>query len=162
MRLKDIMTDRVVTIGPDEPADAAWSRMQRDRIRHLVVVEGRRLVGVISERDLGGPAGGNVRRGRYVRDLMAQNVATADPDTTLREAANLMRGRLIGSLPVLRKGRVAGIVTATDVLDALGRGFTRPVSAATRRPVRMPPAAARSAARRTRGRGGQGRRQPRA
>ena len=161
MRLKDIMTDRVITIGPDVPADAAWSRMQRDRIRHLVVVEGRRLVGVVSERDLGGPRGDDVRRGRHVRDLMARKIASARPDTTLREAANLMRGRMIGSLPVLRSGRIVGIVTATDVLDTLGRGFTRPTTAATRRPVRTPPAAARAAARRARRPGGQIRRQPR-
>ena len=161
MRLKEIMTDRVITIGPDASAEAAWSRMQRDRIRHLVVVEGRRLVGVISERDLGGPAGDDVRRGRHVHDLMARKIATARPDTTLRKAANLMRGRLIGSLPVLRNGRVVGIVTATDVLDPLGRGFPRPPTAAMRRPVRSPPAAARAAARRARRPGGQARRQAR-
>jgi CBS domain-containing protein len=57
MRLEEIMTSRVVTIGPDEPASTAWSRMERERIRHLVVVESGRIVGVLSERDLGGQGG---------------------------------------------------------------------------------------------------------
>ncbi len=137
------MNTDVVTIRPDQTATAAWTRMQRKRIRHLVVVDGTRLLGVISDRDLGGRDGAAVRRGRTVRDLMTENVATASPTTTLRQAANLMRGRLIGSLPVLDDGRVVGIVTATDVLDELGRGSTRPAVRAQRQDMRLPPASAR-------------------
>lgn len=74
-----------------------------------------------------------MRRNRAVRELMSAEVASAVPHTTLRQAANLMRGRLIGSLPVVEGGRVVGIVTATDVFDELGRGFARPVRKASRR-----------------------------
>jgi CBS domain-containing protein len=133
MRLQEIMNTRVATIGPDAPARDAWSRMQDRRIRHLVVTEGRRLVGVISERDLGGRGGAEVRGKRAVRELMSAEVASAVPHTTLRQAANLMRGRLIGSLPVVEDGRVVGIVTATDVFDELGRGYVRPARKGTRR-----------------------------
>jgi CBS domain-containing protein/ribosome-associated translation inhibitor RaiA len=146
MRLEEIMTTRVVTIGPAEPASAAWSRMERERIRHLVVVDSGRIVGVLSERDLGGRGGAGLRRGRFVRELMTKHVASAKPETTLRQAANLMRGRLIGSLPVVSNGRVVGIVTATDVLEELGRGSSRPAVAAQRRSMRLAPASARSAA----------------
>jgi CBS domain-containing protein/ribosome-associated translation inhibitor RaiA len=146
MRLEEIMTSRVVTIGPDEPASTAWSRMERERIRHLVVVDAGRLVGLLSERDLGGQGGAGLRRGRFVHELMTKHVASAKPGTTLRQAANLMRGRLIGSLPVVSDGRVVGIVTATDVLEELGRGSSRPAVAAQRRSMRLPPASARSAA----------------
>jgi acetoin utilization protein AcuB len=148
MRLHEIMSTRVATIGPDDAASKAWSRMQQRRIRHLVVADRTRLVGVISERDLGGRAGANIRRGRTVRDLMTPDVASAAPDTTLRQAANLMRGRLIGSLPVVEGGRIVGIVTATDVLDELGRGSARPAANIVRREVRMPPAGLRHAVRR--------------
>jgi len=136
------MTAEVITIDPDASANDAWRLMQRHRIRHLVVTEGKRLVGVISERDLGGREGGALRRGRSVRELMSPQVATATPNTTLRQAANLMRGRLVGSLPVVEKGGVVGIVTATDVLEELGRGATRPTTRAQRRDMRLPPAAA--------------------
>jgi CBS domain-containing protein len=147
MRLHEIMTTDVVSIGPDQAASAAWSRMEREDIRHLVVAEGERLLGVLSERDLGGRHGGAVRRGRLVRDLMTAQVAVATPSTTLRQAANLMRGRLIGCLPVVDNGRVVGIATATDVLDELGRGSTRPAVKAKRQGMRLPPAGARTAKR---------------
>ncbi|BAU48354.1 acetoin dehydrogenase [Sulfurifustis variabilis] len=146
MRLQEIMSTEVITIGPDETASVAWSRMARAGIRHLVVTDGTRLLGVLSERDLGGRQGGAVRKGRTVRDLMSPQVTSARPATTLRQAANLMRGRLIGALPVLEDGRVVGIVTATDVLEELGRGSSRPTVRATRQSIRLPPASARRAA----------------
>lgn len=158
MRVDELMSVRVVAVGPEETADAAWLRMQRERIRHLAVIEGSRLVGMLSERDLGGRGGADLRRGRLVRELMTPRVATASPGTTLRQAANVMHGRLIGSLPVVDCGRVVGIVTATDVLEELGRGSTRPAVRAKRRGMRLPPASARKAARRA---GEQGRREKR-
>jgi CBS domain-containing protein len=125
------MRNPVVTIGSGESADDALHRMRKHRIRHLVVTsDGGVLAGMISERDLGGRHGGAVRRGRSVKDLMTARVVSAKPAMTLREAANLMRGRMIGSLPVVEGTELVGIVTATDVLDALGSGSTR----ATRRP----------------------------
>ncbi len=145
MRLREIMTTEVVSIGPDEAANTAWSRMDREGIRHLVVTEGKRLLGVLSERDLGGRHGRAVRRGRAVRDLMTPQVAVASPATTLRQAANVMRGRLIGCLPVVDDGRVVGIATATDVLEELGRGSSRPAVRAKRQDMRLPPASARAA-----------------
>lgn len=143
MRLQEIMNTEVVTIGPDDAASTAWARMQRKRIRHLVVTRGTRLLGVLSERDLGGRDGNVVRRGRTVRELMTRQVASATPGMTLRQAANLMRGRRVGSLPVMEGGRVVGIVTATDVLDELGRGSSRPAVRAQRRSMRLPPVATR-------------------
>jgi CBS domain-containing protein len=131
--------------------------MQREGIRHLVVVDGKRLLGILSDRDLGGREGAELRRGRLVRELMTTPVASAKRDTTLRQAANLMRGRLIGSVPVVENGRVVGIVTATDVLDELGRGSTRPAVAARRRDMRLAPSSAR-AVRRGRDRGARPRR----
>jgi len=106
------------------------------------------VVGVISERDLGGRGGARVRRNRSVRDLMSTPVTTVPPDTTLHRAANVMRSRLVGCLPVVDRGRILGIVTATDVLDELGRGSARPAVGAKRRAMRMPPAGMRQAVRR--------------
>src|SRR5512146_3042763 len=100
MRLSELMSQRVVTIDSREPASAAWSLMRDNRIRHLVVTSHDELAGVISERDLGGRQGGAARRGRSVEELMSSRVVSGTPKMTLREAANLMRGRMIGSLPV--------------------------------------------------------------
>lgn len=148
MRLSEIMTEPVVSIDANATAKAAWAKMQQEQIRHLIVTENNQLVGVISDRDLGGKNGTDIRRGRTVRDLMSENIATATPDMTLRQAANLMRGRLIGCLPVLEGEEIVGIVTATDVLDTLGRGATRPEGLYRRAPVVRPPAQMKSVARR--------------
>lgn len=137
-RVGDIMQTRVVTIGPEEPAAAAWIRMRRRGIRHLVVVDRDDVVGVLTERDLGGRAGADLRSGRRVRDLMTRPVLRADPTTTLRNAADVMRSRLIGSLPVVRDDRIVGIVTATDVFDALGSEKSGRLSNAEKRLLRAP------------------------
>ncbi|HET7565594.1 MAG TPA: CBS domain-containing protein, partial [Gemmatimonadaceae bacterium] len=119
MQLEEIMTPRVITITPEESASAAWTRMRRRGIRHLVVIDDGHPVGVLSERDLGGRAGTSRRRGQTVRSLMTDAVVSAEPDTRVRQAADLMRERLIGSLPVVDGDQLVGIVTATDVFDAL-------------------------------------------
>src|SRR5690606_21700338 len=89
-------------------------------IRHLVVMDHAGLAGVISERDLGGRTGAARRTNRRLQDLMSARVASVAPDTDLRDAAEVMREKLIGSLPVLDGDELVGIVTATDVFEALG------------------------------------------
>jgi len=137
MRVRELMRTPVVTIGSDESADEALRLMRKHRIRHLAVTSDGELAGMISERDLGGPHGEATRRGRSVEDLMASRVVSAEPTMTLRNAANLMRGRMIGSLPVVEDQELVGIVTATDVLDALGSGSTRPTRRPEPRSLRM-------------------------
>jgi predicted transcriptional regulator len=103
--------------------------MKLYRVHHLVVVDAReRIVGLLSDRDLGGRRGAPVREGRSVADLMTRRVVTAAPEDTVRATANLFRGRQISCLPVLRVGRLAGIVTVTDLLELIGRGAERPVA----------------------------------
>lgn len=119
MQVRDLMVSPVLTINPEEQASTALSRMKRRRIRHLVVVEDESVAGVISERDLGGPSPAPANR--TVRELMTPDVSSATPGTRLADAAKLMMERQIGCLPVLDRGRLVGIVTATDVLDELGR-----------------------------------------
>lgn len=138
MRLSDLMQQRVVAIDSAESAAAARSLMRRHRIRHLVVTSGRELAGIISERDLGGRHGEEPLGHRSVEELMTPRVVNGTPKMTLREAVNLMRGRKIGSLPVLDEdGTLIGIVTATDVLDELGRGFIKPTRRPEPRTLRM-------------------------
>lgn len=122
IRLQDIMNTDVKTIAPGAAAEQAWGLMQQFDIHHLVVVDGRDVVGVISARDLGGNRGASVRKNQIVSDLMVQKPVTAKPDDTLRQAANKLRGNGIGCLPVVADGKVKGIVTITDCLDLIGHG----------------------------------------
>ena len=128
MRVQDVMTRNVKTVSAATTADEAWTLMRMKRIHHLVVLEGRDIAGVISDRDLGGPHGGTMRDTRLVSELMTENVVTIEPETPVRKAANLLRGRSIGCVVVAREGRVVGIVTTADLLELIGRGIERPVA----------------------------------
>lgn len=139
MRLQDIMSAGVVTIGPDDLVSTARAVMRQHRIRHLVVVEKGRTAGILSERDLGGERATTPPAERRVRDVMITDVVSATPETTLRQAANLMRGRTIGSLLVVKDDSIVGLVTTTDLLDQLGRGAIRPNVRVERPPLRRPP-----------------------
>jgi CBS domain-containing protein len=131
MRVEDVMTRGIQTVSPDTSAEDAWNLMRTHRVHHLVVTDGRRTAGILSDRDAGGPRGASVRKNRAVRDLMTGHVVTVPPTTTIREAANVMRGRSIGCLVVADRTRMLGIVTVSDLLDLLGHGMERTVAATT-------------------------------
>jgi len=120
MRVRELMSTNVVTIAPDEASRIGRRRMQKERIHHLVVVDDGHVVGVLSARDLPPPTSSTDGDGT-IADLMTQRVKKATPDMTVSQAAALMQEARIGSLPVLEHENLVGIVTATDVFDALGR-----------------------------------------
>jgi len=135
MRVQDVMTRNMKTVSAATTADAAWELMRMKGIHHLVVLEGREIAGVLSDRDLGGPHGAIVRGSRLVSELMTENVITIEPELPVRKAANLLRGRSVGCLVVVREGRVVGIVTTADLLESIGRGSERPVVVTRRPPI---------------------------
>src|SRR5512132_3144045 len=101
MRINEIMTAPVYTIGQDEAAATAWETMRFRRTRHLVVNDANGyVVGVVSASDLGGKNGSPLRVRRRVRELMTAKLVAVTPETTIREAANLMRGHNVNCLPV--------------------------------------------------------------
>ena len=132
MRVQDFMTDAVRTVSPTMAAEDAWQLMQQAGIHHLVVLDGARLVGLVSDRDLGGARGGSLRKGKRVADVMTTDVVTVLPETPVRKVANVMRGRTIGCVVVAVGDRVRGIVTVADLLELLGRGAERPAPTAVR------------------------------
>jgi CBS domain-containing protein/ribosome-associated translation inhibitor RaiA len=138
MRIRELMRTPVVTIEATSAVNDAWSLMKDRGIRHLVVTEGAELIGVLSERDFERRPGGGLPHDQSVEEVMTPGVVTTRPSSTLRQAANLMWGRRVGSLPVLERDRLVGIVTATDVLEVLGRGSSRPTIRAERHTLRLP------------------------
>jgi CBS domain-containing protein len=128
MRVQDVMTEEVQTISPTSTAEDAWELMRRGGFHHVVVTRGSQVEGILSDRDGGGRLGTSVRRGHTVGELMTKSVVTVGPTTTVRKAANLMRGRSIGCVVVTERGRVVGIVTVADLLELLGRGGARPAA----------------------------------
>jgi acetoin utilization protein AcuB len=133
MRVGEVMSAPVRTVKAEDTANRAWELMRLYRIRHLVVARpDGGVAGLLSAADLGGPRGDLVRDGRLVGDLMTKKVVVAAPQTSVREAANLMRGRRVNCLPVVDGRKLQGIVTAIDLLDLIGRGADRPVATSER------------------------------
>jgi acetoin utilization protein AcuB len=134
MRLADIMSSEVKTIGPGASVAEARTRMGAAGVHHLVVVDDSLVVGVVSDRDLGGrvSAGRADADGARIEEVMSPHVVSMGPDATIRQAANRLRGRGIGCLAVMEDVRLRGIVTTTDLLELIGRGVERPIERSTR------------------------------
>ncbi len=124
MRLSDLMASPVETLSIDAAVDEARAAMRRLRIHHVVVMDGRRIAGVVSSRDLATKAADAAAN---LGELVGGEVVVADPHMTTRQAANLLRGRAVGSLPVVDRGKLVGIVTISDLLELVGKGAERPV-----------------------------------
>lgn len=131
MRVYEVMNKAVETVNPQVAASEARTLMRNKKIHHLVVTRGGALEGVLSERDLGGPKLPKVLGKFTVGDLMTTPVVAVTSRTLVRRAAALMKGRSIGSLVVTSaNGKVAGIVTVSDLLDLLAN---KPVHVAKKR-----------------------------
>ena len=123
--VRDVMTRKVVTIGPETSCDKARRLMDELRIRHLPVVDGGRLVGMVSDRDVRSVAVQSP--GTLASRIMTPDPVTVTPDTRVEYAARIMLDRRFGSLPVTDGRALIGIVTYTDLL----RAFVRVIETAT-------------------------------
>jgi acetoin utilization protein AcuB len=111
MQVSDIMTARVVSVSPTDTVEVARQTLRSHRIHHLLVIDRGNVVGALSSRDLAGSPDG-----RLVSEVMSSDVTPVDSSAPLRSAAALMIGRTTGCLPVVADGKLAGIVTTTDLL----------------------------------------------
>ena len=129
MHVRDLMTRSLVTATPDTTVTDARALMARERIRHLLVTDGSRLVGIVTDRDirlnLASPATSlsvwelNFLLARLtVGQVMTKSLLVVDPDRDAREAARIMLDHRIGALPVLDAGRLVGILTESDLVRA--------------------------------------------
>ena len=130
MLVRDCMTPDPTTVTPQTTLRDALRLMRRERIRHLPVVEHGRLVGIVTWTDLmrGSPSPASALAAweipdllaqTAVRDVMTEHPVTVAPDLPVEDAARLLRQRKIGSLPVVDGDRLVGIVTETDLFDAI-------------------------------------------
>jgi len=130
MRVCELMTAKPITVDPKTPMLEARQRMVEKRIRHLVVVENARVVGIVTDRDirlnLPSPATSlSVWEINYllaqltVGGVMSASVIVVDPDRPVAEAARIMMDHKIGALPVVDEGRLVGIITESDFVRAM-------------------------------------------
>jgi acetoin utilization protein AcuB len=129
MNVCDLMTTSPITVSPETPVLDARQLMLEKRIRHLLVADGSKLVGIVTDRDirlnLPSPATSlsvweiNYLLARMtVASAMTKSVVTIGPRSQARDAAQMMLDHRIGALPVVDSGRLAGIITETDLLRA--------------------------------------------
>jgi CBS domain-containing protein len=118
-QVSEWMTRDVVTLKETDDLTRADMLLARERIRHLPVVRGRKLVGLVTHRDLLralATAGGEVRSGKlWAMDVMRRDVTTVHPDTPLREALQVLLSHKYGCLPVVDEAnQLVGIITEHD------------------------------------------------
>ena len=116
MTVGDIMVKPVVTATPNASVAEARRLLEKARVRHLPVLDGGLLVGIVSDRDLRSARSDSLP----LREIMTRTVFVLSPDTSIRRAARLFRERKFGAMPVLDGREVAGIVSVVDVLRVLG------------------------------------------
>lgn len=120
MKVRDIMRPRPFTIASTDTLGNAQRAMMRARIRHLPVMAGGHLVGILTERDLLGArahADGDELWWKIpVARAMRSPVQTAGADDSLSEVAGRMAMSKIGALPIVERGALLGIITVSDVL----------------------------------------------
>lgn len=126
----ELMRRHFVTLAPGDRLDLADDVMKLGRIRHMPVLDGDRLVGVVSQRDLLAASLSKaldfeVKERRVflksvaVSEAMTPDPVTISPESSAGEAARLLVRRKIGCLPVVdAKGVMVGLVTETDLLRA--------------------------------------------
>jgi acetoin utilization protein AcuB len=109
-----------VTITSEATVHQALAVIEEHGLRHLPIVDARdSLVGIVSEKDLL-----RAKRDESIEAVMTQNVVTVTEYTALEKAARIMADHKISSLPVMRNGKLVGIITETDLfwifLELLG------------------------------------------
>jgi acetoin utilization protein AcuB len=117
--VKEKMSPTPITIHPNASLVEAKACLDQHRIRHLPALEEGRLVGIITDRDIRSAASASSLEHVKVADTMTRNVITVSPETQVQVAAKLMLTHRIGGLPVVKKGELLGIITETDLLNAL-------------------------------------------
>jgi CBS domain-containing membrane protein len=133
-KVRDAMTADPTTLKRNDKLTLADDIMRLGRVRHLPVLDddGQLLVGIVTQRDLfrdalaqalgyGKHAQRKILDTLSVKDVMATEVVTTSPGTSLVEAARLLTERKIGCLPVVENKRLVGILTEGDFVALIAR-----------------------------------------
>jgi len=115
--ISSIMTRNVITVGPDDKLSSARDIFMKNKVHHLPVVHGTKLLGILTTYDLFK----YVRReGDYdntsVKEVMTKHVATLEPEDKVGSAAELFLENRFHAVPIVKDGELKGIVTSFDVI----------------------------------------------
>ena len=132
MKVGDIMKAPVITVEPQQTAIEVLRLEREHKITHFPVVKKERLVGIVSDRSVREATTSPMVYQRLldllatvdvlpIEQLMETRVITVAPETSVVEAARLLLEHKIGCLPVVKDGRLVGIVTNSDLLQVLDK-----------------------------------------
>jgi acetoin utilization protein AcuB len=131
MKIAKLMTTKLLTVSPDDSVEGAVRMLQQRGVRHLLVLDGHDLVGILSDRDIKRALDFSKRKHKkllnlgglffllepiLVREIMTKDPVSIAPSATAQEAAEVMVSRRFGALPVVKAGKLVGIVTESDLL----------------------------------------------
>lgn len=130
LAVRDIMTERPRSVDPDTPLADAALLMRRTGLSALpVVAEDDRVLGILTERELvrhfltvylqQGSAKAAATSPKAVRDVMTRQVLCVSPEQPLAEVASLMINKDVDRVPVVREGRLVGVLTRGDIVRKL-------------------------------------------
>lgn len=111
------MIETVQTISPADLIAAAKLKMMRSNVGGLPVVDGGKLVGIITHRDI--LLAGGEALGLKVEELMSKDLRVAGPDTSLLEIIKIMVEEGYQRIPVVQNGKLIGLVTQSSVIRAI-------------------------------------------
>lgn len=125
-----IMTKNVVKLNVEDDLTKAEALFKKNKIRHIPVVNGNKIIGMLSYTDLlrisfvdavdeDEVIDATVYNMFTVEQVMAKNLVTIDPDTTIKQAAEILSTKEFHALPVVQSGLLLGIVTTTDLIKYL-------------------------------------------
>jgi CBS domain-containing protein len=121
MFASEIMTCRVSTIHPKASIQEVAHLLSRERISGAPVVNADgTIIGVVTQADIIGKVD---REGLCVADIMSREIIAVKEDTPVHQIATLLAQRKIKRVPVVRDGRLVGIVSRADIVDAVARGY---------------------------------------
>ena len=128
MKVSDLMTKAAVTDAPDDTLAEAAAKMRQQQTGSLLIMEGTRLSGIVTERDVLKVVGdGQDPKSVSIRDVMTPDPVTVGPDSTIQEAARLMFDKWFRHLPVTTgDGDVVGIISLRDLLTLVAQGMEEP------------------------------------
>jgi CBS domain-containing protein len=121
MIASEIMTRKVSTIHPEASVQEVAHLLSRERISGAPVVNADgMIIGVVTEADIIAKVD---REGLRVADIMSQHVIAVHEDTPVHEIAILLTERKIKRVPVVRDGKLVGIISRSDIVNAVAQGF---------------------------------------
>ncbi len=119
-QLLEAKGNRIYSVSPDTLVYDAIVALSEHRIGALLVLDGERLAGVFSERDYAREVvlKGKTSKTTPVKEVMSTTVITVTPDQTVEECMGLMSGKRIRHLPVIQDGKVLGVLSIGDLVQA--------------------------------------------